>query len=480
MVKIGGQGLLAADRPAVARLHDIVYASLKVQNWLTADRVEHLNGQLEEHLSVLIEEESLALRVFATTMRRKLEALVATGSRSPAVLTALLEIWEADEVDVATIGDPKTHVALLEARGGSSKYAEIRFILEAIESLYRRDKLQSVEVAKTNYAAHLPLFERLLALDELTPQSHAEVLHHWGKAFKVLGNPGEAQVRFEAVMSGPVPLNSTRLQLVRLYKSEPRAGVLADEILMAAGTPGRVTASVILGVVEDLSWAKGPWLGELFDKHGDLIEREILGAADAGLEQAYSALASIGRHWSWREPERMLRVASKLPMPSVTTARDRTSGALGEIFAKTAKAAGNADRDMQERALQFFDSIRAPDDFLRQKHAEALIDVDRFADAEAVLRPIDGVKTRAFPAHRLSQARLGQGDPAEALTLIDAALAALTDKQQMYLATFLAHRWRVRQALGDPQAVDDLDRAIVACEPGKYRSLLEAERRAIG
>lgn len=478
MAKIGGQGLLAADRPTIARLHDIVYASLKVQNWLTVERVEQLNVRLEEHLAVLVEEESLSLRVFATTMRPKLEAIVAAGSRSPAVLIALLEIWESDEVDVAVVGDPVAYVSALEARGGSANYAEVRFILEAIEALYRRDKLQSMEVARANYATRLPLFERLLALGGLTPRSYAEVRHHWGKALKILGKPDEALIQFEAVMNGPVPLNSTRLQLVRLYKSDRRAGVLADEILTAAGIPGRVTASVVLGVVEDLSWAKGTWLDELFDKHGDLIEREILGAADAGLEQAYNALASIGRHWSWREPARMLKVAAQLPMPGVATARDRTSGALGEIFAKTAKAAAIPDRAMQERALQFFDSIQEPNEFQRQKHAEALIDVGRFADAEAVLRSIEKADTKAFAAYRLSQARLGQGDPSEALTLIDAALAALTAQQSKYQASFLAHRWKVRQAGGDPEAIDDLDKAIIACEPGKYRVSLERQRQA--
>jgi len=62
--------------------------------------------------------------------------------------------------------------------------------------------------------------------------------------------------------------------------------------------------------------------------------------------------------------------------------------------------------------------------------------------------------------------------------LIDAALAALTCEQKKYQVSFLAHRWKVRQALGGPKAVDDLDKAIAACKAGRYRSSLERQRRA--
>jgi tetratricopeptide (TPR) repeat protein len=479
LTKIGGQGLLAADRPSIARLHDIVYACLKVQAWLTPERERALDDRLEEHLAKLVEEESLSLRIFATTMRAKLETLATKGRATPGILIALLEIWEPNEVNVGAVGNPEDHVVRLETKGGDISHTEIRFVLEAIEGLYRREKLQSYENAKVNYKARLPLFERLLAIKSLSPRSSSEVRHHWAKALKILGRIDEAREQFESVMSGPHPLDSTRLQLVRLYaRDNQRAGVLADEILTAAGTPFSVTASVVLGVVENLSWAKGPWLEALFMKHSDLIEREILAAAEAGLNQAYSALASIGRHWAWHDPSRMIRIAVKLPMPSVDAADDRTRAALGEILAKAATSGGPDGRSLQEQALEFYSSIRNPVDFHLQKYGELLIEMGRFKDAEAVLGRIEKIETKAFAAYRMSQARLGQDDPEHAESLIDAAINALQPDQQKYRSTFLAHRFVVRRALHKYDALADLDEAIAACEPGKYQDHLKELRRS--
>jgi tetratricopeptide (TPR) repeat protein len=477
MIKIGGQGLRAADRPSIVRLHDVVYASLRVQNWLLSERAVTLDKLLEDHVAALITEESLALRVLATTMRSKLEAIVATRF-SPAALVALLSVWRSEELNPRAVGLPETHLANLEERHIPASYLEIRFILEAIEGLYRHEKDMSIETAKANLSERLPLFERLLAIKATDPLSYAEIRHHWGKALKFLGRVEEALTQFEAVLAGANPLNATRLQLVRLYaKDDDRAVVLADEILTAAQKPLAVVGSIVLGVVEDLSWARGPSLHALFDKHADLIEREIVVAAEAGLEQAYDALASVGRYWSWHDPTKLATILSAIPVPSVDMADDRTSGALGEILLKLAKSKYPPDRELQERAVRYYRSIAVPDDFQLQKYGEVLIDLKRFSEAEAVLRRISRLDSDAFASYRLSQARLAQGDTEEALTLIDAALGGLEEGKQKFAAAFWAHRFKIRQAQADPHALDDLDNAIAACEPGKYRTYLQDLRK---
>ncbi len=393
---------------------------------------------------------------------------------------ALLSVWRPEESNRDTVGSPEAHVSELEKRGTPAGYVEIRFILEAIEGLYRYDKAGSIETAKINLGARLSIFERLLALPVADPRSHAEIRHHWGKALRLVDRVQEAAEQFEAVMSGPIALHSTRLQLVRLYaRDNERAVVLADEILIAAQKRLTVISSVVLGVVENLSWAKGPALHALFDKHADLIEREIVVAADAALDQAYGALASVGRYWAWHDAARLARIFAAIPVPSAGATDDRTSGALGEISLKLAKANFPPDRDLQERALLYYRSITAPDDFQLQKLGEVLIDLERFAEAEHVLRRILNFQTDAFAAYRLSQARLAQNDTEEARTLIDAAIANLGEEKQRFAASFWAHRWKVRQAQGDRDAIDDLDRAIALCEQGKYRNSLEKERERL-
>ncbi|MFJ4085393.1 NB-ARC domain-containing protein [Pseudomonas psychrophila] len=477
MLKIGGQGLLAADRPNVVRLHDVVYASLKVQGWLTPERAADLDQQFEHHLTVLIEEESLALRVLATNIRTKLETAAKTRF-SPAVLVALLTVWRPEEMKPDVLESPEAYLDRLKERATPVSYVEVRLILEAIESWYRFEKVKSVEAAKDQLEIRLSLFPRLLALTFSHPRSLAEAQHHWGKALKILKHTEAAAEQFEAVMAGPIPLEATRLQLIRLYGDE-RAVALADEILTAAQTPQTVSSSVVLGVVENLSWAKGSALNNLFDKHTELIEREIIEAADAGLEQAYTALASVARHWSWHDPARLKRVFDTIPVPSAETADDQASGAIGEVLLKLAKSQWPPNRDQQHEAVRYYNSIIQPAPYQLQKHGEVLIDLQQFPEAETVLRRIPDHDADAFVSHRLSQVRLALTDSPGALILIDAAIRNLKEDQQKYLGTFLAHRYKVRNAQADPDAVADLDKAIALTPPGKYRSSLERQRGKI-
>lgn len=475
IVKIRGQGLLAADRPTIARLHDIVYASLIVQGWLTDDRAAVLDQQFDDHLQAVIEEESLALLVLATTMRAKLEA-IAANRFSPAVVVALLDLWRPEELDRAIVGNPEEYLADLEAKDVPARYVEIRFILEAIEGLYRADKVASIDDAKTRLAERLPLFKRLLALKMVNPRSLAETHHHWGKALKILARVEEASQQFETVMSGPNPLNATRLQLIRIYAGKnDRAVELADEILTAAETPLTVVSSVVLGVVENLSWAKGRILEQLFAKHSNLIEREITQAANAGLDQAYTALATVGRYWSWNEPDRLKTIFEAVPVMPPEAADDRTSGALGEILLKLGKYP--PDRELQEGAVAYLQSIADPNDYQLQKHGEVLIDLGRHAEAESILRRIRKLQTDAFANYRLSQAVLGQGRPDEALALADTAVACL--ESEKFRASFLEQRYLAREARGDVRAVDDLDAAIAVCQSDKYLASLQRKRAMV-
>lgn len=472
MAKIRGQGLLAADRPTVARLHDVVYASLTVQKWLTNERAAVLDRQLDDHLADVIAEESLALLILATTMRAKLES-IAAARFSPAVLLALLYLWRPDELERGLVGDPEAHLADLEERGVPATYVETRFIVESIECLYRADKVASIGDARARLAERLPLFTRLLSLKVVNPLSHAETRHHWGKALKILGQIDEASEQFEAVMSGPHPLDATRLQLIRLYAGKSdRAVELADEILTAAETPLTVISSVVLGVVENLSWARGDALDKLFAKHGDLIEREIIQAANAGLEQAYTALATVGRYWSWHEPGRLRKIFDAVPVMPPEAADDRTSGALGEILLKLGKYPANYE--LQNAAVAYFQSIKDPKDFQLQKYGEVLIDLGRFPEAEAAIRSAGKLSEDAFLNYRLSQAMLGQGRADEAMAAIELALARLQGDK--FRASFLEQRFLARKAQGDPLAVEDLDAAIAVCQPGRYLETLQRRR----
>ncbi len=472
MINLGGQGLRAVDRPTLFRLHDVVYASLKVLGWLSQDYAAELDKKLDDHLSVLIQEESLALLILATTMQAKLEAIARVRYSAP-VLVALLAVWRPDDVLKDVLGNPGDRLSAFKARGTSVAYVEVRLILESIESLYRLDKQDSVETAKENLKDRLPLFDLLLSLPVANPRSSSEILHHQGKALKLIGRTDDAIKVFEAVLAGAFPLDASRLQLIRLYRTDSRAVDLADEVLTAARMPNTVTSSVTLGVVENLSWAKGTALDALFVKHTDLIESEIISAAQAGLEQAYSALASVGRYWGWNDCERLKKVFAAIPVPTVDSANDRTSAALGEILMKLAKSGYPHDRSLQEQAICYFRSIAKPDDFVLQKHGEILIDLKIYDEAVQVLSLISCLERDSFACYRLSQAELGLVNPEKSLEYIDIAITGLDASKQKFAASFWAQRYKVRCSQGAIDAIEDLNKAIAACEPGKYLDYLQ-------
>jgi hypothetical protein len=118
-----------------------------------------------------------------------------------------------------------------------------------------------------------------------------------------------------------------------------RAAVLADETLTAASEPGQVSGNVVLAMLQALPSASGDWRARLFDKHGNLIEREIVLAAEAGADDVLTAFAAAARHWSWHDRERLNRVFAALPIDNPAALDEKVRAAAGELFAHVAKRA---------------------------------------------------------------------------------------------------------------------------------------------
>ena len=474
LAKLRQHGLTAPDRPPTLRLHDIIHASVIAQRWLTAERAAELDDQLEAFIEQLMAEEGLALRVLASTMRAKLETL-AEGNPRAAFVVALLEIWKAAETRPELLPDPAAAVERLASLGSPPRPAEVRAVLETIEGMYRYEKLGSYEAARESLRARLPLFERLAAIDGLDSRSVTETQHHHAKALNILGMDGEARAMFEAVLAGPHPLHASRLQLVRLYSRSKdtinKAAEQADAILTAARNPGDVSSNVVLATLQALPSAGGSWRQTLFDRHADLIEREILVAAEAGADDAFSAFAAAARHWSWHDRDRLLRVFASLEMIDPASLEDSTRAACGELFAEVAKGPDGVDAGFQTQALRYYRSVETPQDFGLQKHGQLLVEMDRPDEAEAILLRIR--KPQPFAFYWLSKAQLAQGKHDEAMVAIDKALDGLPLGQARFRPTFLAHRFEVRRALSDPTAREDLTEAHRLCEDPKYRAALE-------
>lgn len=476
IAKLRQHGLTAPDRPSRLRLHDIIQASVMAQRWLATERAAVFDDTLESVIEALMGEEGLALRVLASTMRAKLEALAVRDPR-PAFLVALLEIWKPAETRPDLLPDPAAAAEALAGTRATPYSAQVRAVLETIEGLYRHDKIASFAGAKDNLRARLPVYEKLAAIAGLDSRTETEIRHHHAKALKNVDRDAQARAMLEALLEGSHPLPASRLQLVRLYgrakETIDRAAEQADIILNAAGEVGAVSSNVVLATLQSLPSAGGKWRQALFDKHADLIEREIVTAAEAGAEDALLAFAAVARHWSWHDRDRLMRVFASVELIDPAMLEDRTRAACGEVFAEVGKAENG--EAFQKQALLYYESVEAPTDFGLQKHVQLLIEMGRPADAEVVLLRI--AAPGPFASYRLSQAQLALGKAADALIAIDTALAGLGNKEAHYRSSFHAQRFDARSTLGDPEARADLEEAHRLCEPGKYKDIL-AERLA--
>lgn len=463
-------GLTTADRPGTIKLHDIVFASVVTKGWLSQVRSVELDNALEGFIEKLMGTEGLALRMLASTMQQKLIELSAKRQR-PAFMVALLEVWQPSETRPELLFDPITAVAALAEKKEAVRAVEVRAVLETIEGLYRYEKESGFDQARTKLEERLPAFSDLLRLPDLSQRSRTEIMHHHAKALKNLSRKGDAQTMFEAVVAGRFPLPAGRLQLMRLYGSLDieKAFEQADAIFTEAEREGIVSSNIVLAAFKDLPAVLRE---RILDRHADLVEREIIAAAEANADDTIPALAAAARHWSWNDRVRLMRIFDAIRLTPPRAMDDRSRAACGELLGLVAEGPDGVDAVFQRRGLEYFEAVASPTPFGLQRHSQLLIEMGGFPEAEAILKGI--TEPSPFLSYWLSRAQLGNKDFVAARTSIDAALAGLNDpRHERFRSSFLVQRYEVRAAAGDVDAREDLLDARAKCVDERYRATID-------
>lgn len=452
--KLQDFGLTAPDSPSSLRLHDIVYSSLLAGGWLSAKRSRDLDDALERYLATQMRNDGHGLQTTAAQLRNRVRQLAEGGDRRPAFLHALLAAWSPHEIDPRLLPSPAAKAADIAGRDATDSDAEILLVLETIEALYRYEKhVNGYASAQAMLRDLLPVYAVLGGTPGLSARQAAEIKHHQAKTLKLLRREDDALALFEEVVR-TFPLNEAKLQLVRLYARPggyERAITLAMEIIEAHRAGMGVTASVLMGLSDTLNGGRARWSCEILAKHDELLMSQALFSAASGVAQGYDALSAFARSWAWNAPERLQRLLSQLPEPTPFMLSDERSRAgYAEILYHAAlmETDGSASR-----ALEAYESLRSPDAFQQRRWGEILNMLGRFDTAEIVLQGIDDPDSRIWVTNSLSQTKLGLGKTAEALTLIDEAIAGATGRNEIYLGSFLLQRAKTLLALGeDPTA----------------------------
>jgi tetratricopeptide (TPR) repeat protein len=254
---------------------------------------------------------------------------------------------------------------------------------------------------------------------------------------------------------------------------ERAKSILFEILKRAQESASTAEVSVTLAAIETLGrWQLKQWFREALEQFGTLVTNLIVESAERGLDQAYSAFASIGRELRYNNQELFVRVFEQMPTFTPEDARDdKERSAWGQILLAASQALLLArSNQLAMEALEFYDSIASPDDFTIQEKGHALVILNRNAEAVELLSPLVSRNPNPWNRYWLSKGLLGVGRQDEALDMVNEALK--DPKAKDYLATLFEQRWEIRNSTGDPGAIDDLRNAHASCLDKKHKDAL--------
>lgn len=457
-------GLTAPESAASVRIHDIVFSALKVANWLSAERAAAIDDHLAQFILQHVRDDGQALQTIAYQLNRKIAKNVENGETHPALLYALAAIWTGSAVRVDLLPEAISAAAAIAGHSAREHEVAILVVLETIEARGRHMRQMLGNAAAIEWASSvLPAYDHLETMEDLTPRQLAEIRHHRAKTLRFVGRLDDAERMFEQVLAD-FPLNDAKLQLLRLLDKRTEdhgcAKRYAEEIIAARLDNGEVSSSLLMALGDTLNGARATWAGELVDLHEELFLREALYSASAGVSQGYHSVASFVRALVWHAPERVAGIISRLPEPTpLMLDDDQSRGGYAEIMFHAATVGD--DRSLLARALDAYETLKAPDPYQKRKWGETLYRLDRFPEAEEMLESFEDEGGRIWLAHSLSQVKLALGKVGEALPLVDEAVNGAVGVQRKYLSSFLLQRAKVKIALGQ-NPVDDIEEGVAA------------------
>lgn len=482
--KLEAACMLSADRQDVVRLHEVVWSALKGSGIPIHRHETAFATGMETHIEQLafIPGEALNFLNFCQLHQRHLHELLKQNPRRSTCLYCLTHAWSDEEIDVALLPDPKELCSAIQT-GATREDIDISAFCELLECLYRRDKIDhGIDVARDKLAVRLDLYSKAADSNGVSAYGRRTALHHKAKALRNLRRFDEATNLGELIAAQDYsPATNLLLARLLLYgdvAAVERARSLLLRILDDAKTaPDKAEISVVLASIETLGWgllkkAIPNALADALTEYGELVADYITSSAARGFDQAFVSFAAIGRALRYYDEDAFLRVLRSLGRVRPEDARDdKERAAWGNIFLSASEARTiDKSQEYLGLALEFYDSLKAPDPFIRQQQGHALCRLLRFNDARAVLEPLVAEQPNPWNRYWLSVALADNNEFDRAIALIDDAL--VEPKAANFKAALFEQRFDLRKARGDVDAIDDLRKAQDACVDGKHKGAI--------
>lgn len=473
--------LLAADRADVARLHDVVYTSVKAFPLLSS-RTTRFETAMDTHIEALCFSmaDDFAFLNFCGLHGAQLEARGIEAGAPGGLLYCLVQIWTPEALFEKKFPDPLIEIERICSGSQVTRDMEALALVETIEAVYRGRKIRDgIAEAKAWLGSAIAPMESLSLSNGLSDSVRARIDHHRAKALKLLEKSDEAIELCRVLLAGAHATPATRLLLARLLltfdEDTSEAEVLLRSILDDANRPGGSSeVSVTLAAFGELGRATPDASFEaMWQQYGMLISRWILDSAVRGLDQAYHAFAAVGRQLHWKMPAQFAALFSQMPprdLREPLSDGERASWAVILISAAKTESSETQKQKILREAVAFIDSQKKASAFSQREKAKALNLLGDYRDAEKLLCAFKALGP--FELFELAKAQHGLENP-EAIATASRALDALKPEQAKFRSAFLEVRARAGQTFGRPNWQADAEEALRLCQDDRYRLVLE-------
>ncbi|WP_375767238.1 hypothetical protein NR798_36980 [Archangium gephyra] len=472
------RAFLAATTSGDVRVHDVVYKSIRAVISVSRERESLFREKLDEFIRTEHERGDLLVRRVTRVHANLLLRLLRSDRRPSFVYAAALA--RVSNTPLEVFADPvATARALAASNHWLGREIEIRAVIESVEALYTLTSAsRGADSARTSLQTNITALEILCGSLAASGELLRDLKHHHAKMLERLAKYEQAEAEFREILLDHPTFAAARLQLARILEKTRRSRESLEqcrEILARyEADENSVSSAVLLETLRLLASQGSP--GELAAQE-PVIMRSLARARDLDRGHAFQLIASVAQKTHYTMPELTLRLFDAIEWRDSVPASDSERFNWAQAHKAAAKATEASDPRRREFLLaadEVYAGIASSNSYQKIQHAEALILLDRFADADSRLEQVPERDRNWFWWQRKAQALQGMMQSAQALNAINRALDGLQDKK--FMPAFLRDRFVIRKALSDPDAEEDLRQAISELPlDNKYRRELEAE-----
>lgn len=476
------RAFLAATMAGSIRIHDVVYQSICSLVEVSAQHDKTFRDKLDEFICTECDKERSVLHRMVNLHPTLFRRLLSSGAYPSFIYAVALA--RASDTPIDLFGDPVATAKIVAAYNvWSGCEIEVRAIIETVEALYTiiSSKCGSDE-AKTTLGKNIVALEILRSSPAAKGELLRDLKHHFAKMLVRLGKRSDAETEFRVILAEYPMFAAGRLQLARiLYESGRKLEALAESrqiIIQHRNKQFLVSAPVLLEALRLVFMLDSQ---DNLRSYEEVVMSSLAEAREFDRTLALRLIATVAQKTWFTMPDLVTRMFESIEWRDAApiTDSERSDWAQAHKLAAKATDVGDSRRkDFLIAADETYKSIKTPNSYHIVQHAEVLILLEKFDEANILLDQVSGSTREAFWWQRKSQAALGMHQADIALEAINHGIQNLTNK--IYLSAFLHDRYLARKFLGDPEAKKDLQEAINKLpDDDKYRKSLESEYMAL-